>query len=93
MIDGNRKSQCMLLATANGYTLEEEQENIGLLIFTNGGVQVNVYTTRMTVGTVIHHPKQGATQLFRRRVSWPELDKIFKNPRVHTGHGYHRKTA
>lgn len=46
----------------------------------------------MTVATCINHPKQGKTQLFRKNVSFDELDKIFKNPRVHTGKGYQTKS-
>lgn len=85
------------LAVKYRYTLEQAQENIGLLIFTNGQVQINVYTTRMTVGTCLNHPKLGKTQLFRKHVSFKELEEIFKNPRVHLNaegfrhYGYRRK--
>lgn len=78
------------IARKAGYELEQAQDNIGLLIFTNGGVQVNVYTSRMTVGTCLHHPKKGKTQLFRKGVTFQELERIFNNPREHTGIGYHR---
>lgn len=50
--------------------------------------RINVWFTTMTVGTCIHHPKQGKTQLFRRKVDLELLSNIFKNPRAHTGRGY-----
>ncbi len=45
----------------------------------------------LTVGTALNHPKQGKTQLFRRRQSVRQLLKVFENPRFHTGKGYYRK--
>jgi hypothetical protein len=53
--------------------------------------RINVWPIRMTVGTYITHPKQGKTQLFRKYVTPAEMEKIFKNPRQHTGKGYKRK--
>lgn len=50
--------------------------------------KVNVYYSTGTVGTVVDHPQQGRTQLFRRNVSIVQLASIFANPRVHTGVGY-----
>ena len=76
------------IAARHGYELEQAQEAIGLLIFVKPGVQVNIYTTQMTVGTSLKHPKQGRTQLFRRGVTLRELEAIFKNPRVHGLGGY-----
>ena len=80
------------LARLGGFCLEDAQDNIGLLIFRNGGVQVNVYTTRMTVGTSLAHPTKGKTQLWRKCVTFQELERIFKNPRAHTGLGYYERT-
>lgn len=53
--------------------------------------RINVYTTKMTVGTCINHPKRGKTQLFRKHVTPEEMVKIFENPRVHTRKGYYEK--
>lgn len=50
--------------------------------------RINVWHEKMTVGTALTHPKQGRTQLFRRYVTPKEMEKIFKNPREHTGKGY-----
>jgi len=50
---------------------------------------VDVWYTKMTVGTIITHPSKGRRQLFRRQVSKTLLEGIFKNPRVHTGEGYY----
>jgi hypothetical protein len=51
---------------------------------------INVYWTTGTVGTCLIHLRQGKTQLFRRNADIAVLREIFRNPRVHTGSGYHR---
>ena len=53
--------------------------------------RINVYYTTGTVGTCISHPRQGKTQLFRRNVTLAVLREIIRDPRVHTGAGYHRR--
>jgi hypothetical protein len=78
------------------YDYEEMSCNeISRVISFRGGprksTRINVYYTTGTVGTCLNHPKQGKTQLFRRDVDAESLDEIFKNPRTHTGDGYHRK--
>ena len=55
-------------------------------------VRVNVYYTTGTVGTCLTHPHQGKTQLFRRNVDLSMLAKLFREPRLHTGTGYHRRS-
>lgn len=52
--------------------------------------RINIYYTTMTVGTVITHPKKGRTQLFRRNVSFKEIEQLFENPRNHTNKGYYQ---
>ena len=53
--------------------------------------RINYFYTTRTVGTCITHPTSGKTQLFRKRVTDAQLEKIFENPRIHTGKGYHKK--
>jgi hypothetical protein len=55
-----------------------------------GNVRVNVWKKGelYTVGTYMHHPKKGKTQLFRRNCTEKEVREILKNPRLHTGKGY-----
>ncbi len=84
------------LAVKHEYRLKQHQKDIGLLIFVKPGVQVNVYTTKMTVSTCLEHPKQGKTQLFRRSIDLKQLEAIFEKPRVHANEiksavGYRRK--
>eukprot|EP01032_Pedospumella_encystans_P013611 gene13611-15661_t len=55
----------------------------------DSGWKINVYYTTGTVGTCVEHPISGKTQLFRRKVSYETLQRIFQNPRVHTGKGYY----
>lgn len=47
------------------------------------------YTTD-TVGTIITHRWNGRKQLFRKYIG-RSLEKIFKNPRSHTGEGYYKR--
>lgn len=56
--------------------------------FAKPGVRINYWECTGTIGTYLDHPKQGKTQLFRKYVFGKELEKIFKNPRQHTGKGY-----
>lgn len=57
-----------------------------------GPMRINVWRSERsilyTIGTYLNHPKQGKTQLFRRNVNLLQLEKLFKNPRQHTGKGY-----
>jgi len=55
-----------------------------------GGVRINIYFTTGTVATCLDHPKRGKGQLFRRNMTYADLEDIFDNPRVHTDTGYHR---
>lgn len=61
-----------------------------LKTYVENRARINVWEGRKgrTVGTYLTHPKQGKTQLFRRKVTDSELVKIFENPRIHTGKGY-----
>jgi len=52
---------------------------------------IDVWYTKMTVGTNVNHPKQGWNRMYRKHVSMEELEKIFRNPREHTGKGYRTK--
>ncbi len=56
----------------------------------NSGWKINVYYTTGTVGTCVEHPISGKTQLFRRKVDYKTLQRIFQHPRVHTGKGYYK---
>lgn len=76
------------LAKKNGWWLYSTQPNICLLIFKKKDQQINVYYSKMTVATVLNHPKQGRQQLYRKDVTRQELEKLFKNPRQHTGKGF-----
>lgn len=79
------------IAAKHGYVQMDYQANIGLVSYAKNDVRINVYITKMTVGTCINHPTQGKTQLFRKNVGLDLLVKIFENPRVHTDIGYHKK--
>jgi hypothetical protein len=56
-------------------------------------ILINVFYPTRTVGTAMIHPSQGKSQLFRRDCSDVELVEIFKNPHVHTEHGYQQKAT
>jgi len=76
------------LAWQKSWELIDEQDNICMLSFWKPGCRINVYYSKMTVATALEHPKKGKTQLYRRNVDWGLLNKIFSNPRQHTGKGY-----
>ena len=64
-----------------------------LASFRRKRARINIWRDKfgtLTVGTALVHPRQGKTQLFRRRVNGKLLESIFENPRVHTGVGYKR---
>lgn len=83
--------EIVLMAMLYGWKVIDWQETIGLLSFKKDDVRINVYTTKMTVGTCLTHPKKGKTQLFRKNVDEELLEKIFENPRIHSGRGYRKK--
>jgi len=87
--------QLINMAKQHDWILHDIQENIGLISFVkiidNDQARINVYITKMTVGSCINHPSKGKTQLFRKNVDQKLMNKIFKNPRIHTCKGYHTK--
>lgn len=83
--------QIRRLAADLGWTEITHQRNILMVSFMRGRDRVNVYYGKMTVGTIVDHPVRGRTQLFRNKVTWEELEDIFKNPRAHTAKGYYAR--
>ena len=80
-----------ILAKEKGWSLFDHQVKNKMISFFRRGVRLNIYYTTGTVGTCMDHPTKGKTQLFRRGVDTGLLEKIFDNPRVHTGEGYYRR--
>jgi hypothetical protein len=56
--------------------------------YKKAGTRLNFYLSTGTVGSYLDHPTQGRTQLFRK-ITMAQASKLFDNPRVHTGEGYH----
>jgi hypothetical protein len=83
------------IAELNEYVELSLNETSHVLSFCNqsGSARINVYYTTGTVGTCLRHPQKGKTQLFRREVDVELLNRIFRNPRGHTGKGYYRKNS
>lgn len=69
----------------------EDQPNPLMLSFFKDDMRINVYYTTMTVSSALKHPKHGKCQMYRRNVTRTELERLFKNPRVHLGKGYHTR--
>jgi len=57
----------------------------------NDRVRIHVYYTTGTVATSLDHPRLGRNQLFQRNVNLQQLEEIFRNPKLHTGKGVHRR--
>lgn len=85
------KNECDRIAKRFKYIQIDFQEKLGMVSYTSGACRINIYMSKMTVATCLDHPKKGKTQLFRRNVTFSELEKIFANPRVHTNKGYIKK--
>ena len=79
-------------AEAYGWKEIDHQEKNRMVSFRRDGTRINVYYSKMTVGTCLKHPTKGFTQLFRRNVTEKMLEKIFNYPRVHTDRGYYVKS-
>ncbi len=85
----DRVKKIQAIAKKYGWREIDHQVNTYMLSFGNVNDRINVYYSKMTVGTCLDHPKKGKTQLYRKKVGQLLLEKIFKNPRVHTSKGYY----
>ena len=81
------------IAGAEGLQEISHNRSSGVVSFRLRGspARINVYYSTGTVGTCLGHPRQGKRQLFRRGCSTEGLRAIMRNPRLHTGRGYHRR--
>jgi hypothetical protein len=86
--DIERIAEIKSIAEKNRWREIDFQKENRMISFRRFDVRVNVWYTKMTVATCLFHSKHGKSQLFRKGVTMPELEKIFVNPRVHTGKGY-----
>lgn len=87
----SRETRVRIIADVNGWEEIDHQKNIYMLSFKKGDCRINVYYSKGTVSTSLNHPTKGKTQLFRRNQSFRQMDKLFRNPRRHTGVGYYTK--
>lgn len=82
------------VAVKFGWKQIAHQTDISMISFQRDDSRINIYYSRpwrMTVATTITHPTWGRQQLFRKNIKMPELEKILRYPRNHTGKGYYRK--
>jgi Fic family protein len=80
------------LGKSHGWKMSAvKKSSAGMIAMEKGTVRINIWPTTCTVGTYLEHPTQGKTQLYRGHNSYKELEDIFKDPRKHTGKGYHNK--
>lgn len=78
----------IFVAQCYGWKRIEHDEKEKIIACRRDGVRVNIWYERMTVGTAMDHPKQGSTQMLRKRVSMEMLEELLNNPRLHTSSGY-----
>lgn len=81
-------------AQTNGWKVVQVDLNtfmIGFKFDEQSYERINVYVTKSTFVTQINHPKKGRGQLFRRNIWEENYNKLFRNPRAHTGRGYYRR--
>lgn len=86
-----RREEIAVIARRHGWQKPKRQPNGDMMMtFVKGKQKIEVWPSRMTVATMLRHPKQGKTKLYRRSVSLDVMEAIFDNPRVHTTGGYKR---
>lgn len=84
------ESELDYMADTRGYDkIEGVPTQPPMASYRRGDVRLNFWLSTGTVGSYLDHPRQGKTQLFRRKISMSEVSDIFNNPRQHTGKGYH----
>jgi len=88
---GQHMLTIMRFADKHNWNFLDYQPENKLISFTRDNIRLNVYYSKMTVGTCLDHPTKGKTQLWRRNVSYELLEAIFNNPRVHTTRGYRKR--
>eukprot|EP01068_Selenidium_serpulae_P004468 Selendium_serpulae@DN3585_c0_g1_i3.p2 len=71
--------------------LDSSTSQAPMRAYARGAVRLNFWLTSGTVGSYLEHPRQGHTQLFRRNTTLLGAEAVFRNPRTHTGEGYHTK--
>ena len=71
--------------------ISTEKSTAPMVSYRRDGARLNFWLSTGTVGSYLEHPRQGKTQLFRRKTSMNAANALFDNPRVHTGSGYHRR--
>ena len=85
----------MKRAHGYGYYLKKTNERTRHMYFTcrDGSISIIVYFTDhgYTVATCLDHPSKGKTQLIRPALGMEELERVFENPRIHSGKGYIRR--
>lgn len=85
------REEIELLAKLYKWLFLTWQDDIKMLSFKKDNMRINIYTTTMTVGTCLTHPRKGKTQMFRKQVDYDLMENIFRNPRIHSGKGYQKK--
>lgn len=83
----------LLIAQAYGWRCTSHDVPRETMTFRRKGVRLDIQYARMTVISTLTHPKDGTSQLIRKRVSLSLLEQIFDNPRVHTSVGYRVKKS
>lgn len=89
---GNKEFIIEKIAESRGWQKTDATNNGIMMTFIRGKMKVEIWPSRMTVATMLRHPKKGKSKLYRCQVTFELLDEIFKNPRVHTGKGYYEKS-
>lgn len=86
--DSEIANHIIFVAQCYGWKRIEHLEEEKIILCRRNGVRVNIWYDRMTVGTAMDHPRQGSTQMIRKRVSMDMLEELLNNPRLHTTSGY-----
>lgn len=79
------------IAKKNGYKMYVFDKNSNFGVFKKDNIRIAVNFNTMKVMSTLDHPKRGRKQLTRGKMTIKETQKIFENPRIHTGKGYYSK--
>lgn len=66
-----------------------EEEKTIYFLKTSSDTGINVNFAAGIVDTIMYHPRSGKTQLFRRNLTYSDLEDILNNPRFHTNKGFY----
>lgn len=86
-----RLENIRFLAKIYGWQETKLDTKACILLIQKKRKKLQIAYTKMTVISILDHPKLGRTHLIRKEVSLDLFEKLLNNPRIHTDKGYYRR--